>query len=110
MFALIDSDFNQNFIDQRFAYKWRLKSNENLSTNSQTMNNTFLRVFRSHLLEFSSKKKRRKNFQNQTEFNVNSHDEWWRYFENVLIEKDEFSNELSDKQMTISKEFKHVIE
>jgi hypothetical protein len=24
MFALIDSDFNQNFIDQRLAYEWRL--------------------------------------------------------------------------------------
>jgi hypothetical protein len=55
MFVLIDSDFNQNFIDQRFAYKWRLRSNENSSTNSQTMNDTSLRVFKSHLLEFSSK-------------------------------------------------------
>jgi hypothetical protein len=54
MLALIDSDFNQNFIDQRFAYEWRLRSDENSSTNSQTMNETFLRVFRFHLLEFSS--------------------------------------------------------
>jgi hypothetical protein len=56
MFALIDNDFNQNFIDQRFAYEWRLKSDENSSTDSQTMNDTSLRVFRSHLLEFNSKK------------------------------------------------------
>jgi hypothetical protein len=54
MLALIDSDSNQNFIDQRFAYEWRLRSDENSSTNSQTMNDTSLRVFRSHLLEFSS--------------------------------------------------------
>jgi hypothetical protein len=55
MFALIDNDFNQNFIDQRFAYKWRLNANENSSTNSQTMNETFLKMFKSHLLKFSSK-------------------------------------------------------
>jgi hypothetical protein len=55
MFALIDNDFNQNFIDQRLAYEWRLRSDENSSTNSQTMNDTFLRVFRSHFLKFSSK-------------------------------------------------------
>jgi hypothetical protein len=55
IFALIDNDFNQNFIDQRFAYEWRLRSNEKSSTNSQTMNDTFLRVFRFHLLKFSSK-------------------------------------------------------
>jgi hypothetical protein len=55
MLALIDNDFNQNFIDQRLTYEWRLKSDENSSTDSQTMNDTFLRVFRSHLLEFSSK-------------------------------------------------------
>ncbi len=54
MLALIDNDFSQNFIDQRLAYEWRLKSNENSSTNSQTVNDTFLRVFRSHFLEFSS--------------------------------------------------------
>jgi hypothetical protein len=54
MFALIDNDFNQNFIDQRFAYEWRLRSDENSSTNSQTMNDTFLRVFRSHFLKFNS--------------------------------------------------------
>jgi hypothetical protein len=54
MFALIDNNFNQNFIDQRFAYKWRLRLKKNSSTNSQTMNDTFLRVFRSHFLEFSS--------------------------------------------------------
>jgi hypothetical protein len=54
MFALIDNDFNQNFIDQRFAYEWRLRSNENSSTNSQTMNDTSLRVFKFHLLEFNS--------------------------------------------------------
>jgi hypothetical protein len=53
--TLIDNDFNQNFIDQRFAYEWRLKSDENSSTNSQTMNETSLRVFKFHLLEFSSK-------------------------------------------------------
>jgi hypothetical protein len=56
MFALIDNDFNQNFIDQRFAYEWRLKTNENSSSNSQTMNETFLRMFKSHLLKFNSKK------------------------------------------------------
>ncbi len=55
MFALIDNDFNQKFIDQRFAYKWRLNLNENSSTNSQTMNYTSLRVFRSHLLKFNLK-------------------------------------------------------
>jgi hypothetical protein len=54
--ALIDNDFSQNFIDQRFAYKWRLKSDENSSTNSQTVNDTSLRVFRFHLLKFSSEK------------------------------------------------------
>jgi hypothetical protein len=56
MLALIDNNFNQNFIDQRFAYKWRLRSDENSSINSQTMNDKFLRVFKSHLLEFNSKK------------------------------------------------------
>ncbi len=56
MLALIDNDFNQNFIDQRFAYEWRLNANENSSTNSQTVNETFLRMFKSHLLKFSSKK------------------------------------------------------
>jgi hypothetical protein len=55
MLALIDNDFNQNFIDQRLAYEWRLKSDENSSTNSQTVNDTFLRVFRFHLLELNSK-------------------------------------------------------
>ncbi len=54
MLTLIDSDSNQNFIDQRLAYEWRLRSDENSSTDSQTMNETSLRVFRSHLLEFSS--------------------------------------------------------
>jgi hypothetical protein len=56
MLALIDSDFSQNFIDQRLAYEWRLNADENSSTDSQTMNETFLKVFRSHLLKFSSKK------------------------------------------------------
>jgi hypothetical protein len=55
MLALIDNDFNQNFIDQRFAYKWRLNADENSSINSQTMNETFLKVFKSHFLKFSSK-------------------------------------------------------
>jgi hypothetical protein len=55
MFALIDNDFNQNFIDQRLAYEWRLKSDENSSTNSQIMNDTFLRVFKFYLLKFNSK-------------------------------------------------------
>jgi hypothetical protein len=54
--ALIDSDFNQNFIDQRLAYEWRLNADENSSTNSQTMNETSLRMFKSHLLKFNSKK------------------------------------------------------
>jgi hypothetical protein len=54
MLTLIDNDFNQNFIDQRLVYEWRLRSDENSSTNSQTMNETSLRVFRSHFLEFSS--------------------------------------------------------
>jgi hypothetical protein len=53
--ALIDNDFNQNFIDQRFAYEWRLNSNENSSTNSKTMNETFLKMFKSHFLKFNSK-------------------------------------------------------
>ncbi len=56
------------------------------------------------------KRRRRKNIQNQAEFNVCSHDECRRHSENVLIEKNEFLNELNDKQMTSSKEFKHVIE
>jgi hypothetical protein len=56
------------------------------------------------------RRKRRKNIQNQAEFNVHSHDERWHHSENVLIEKNEFSNELNNKQMTISKKFKHVIE
>jgi hypothetical protein len=51
-----DSDFNQNFIDQRLANEWRLNADENSSTNSQTVNETFLRMFRSHFLKFSSKK------------------------------------------------------
>jgi hypothetical protein len=55
MLALIDNDFNQNFIDQRFAYKWRLNSDENSSTNLQTMNKTSLKMFKSHLLKFNSK-------------------------------------------------------
>ncbi len=54
--ALIDSDFNQNFIDQRFAYEWCLNTKENSSTDSQIMNDTFLRVVRFHLLKFNSKK------------------------------------------------------
>jgi hypothetical protein len=62
MLALIDNDFNQNFIDQRFAYKWRLRSNENSSTDSQTVNDTSLRVFRSHLLEFNSEENNEKVF------------------------------------------------
>jgi hypothetical protein len=56
MFALIDNDFNQNFINQRFAYEWRLNADENSSTNSQTMNETFLKMFKSHFLKFNSKK------------------------------------------------------
>ncbi len=56
MLALIDSDFNQNFIDQRLSYEWRLSADENSSTDSQTMNETFLRVFKSHLLKFNSEK------------------------------------------------------
>jgi hypothetical protein len=56
MLALIDNNFNQNFIDQRFAYEWRLNSDTNSSTNSQTMNETFLKMFKSHLLKFNSKK------------------------------------------------------
>jgi hypothetical protein len=55
MLALIDSDFNQNFIDQRFAYEWCLNADENSSTNSEIVNETFLRVFKSHFLKFSSK-------------------------------------------------------
>jgi hypothetical protein len=55
MLTLIDNDFNQNFIDQRLAYEWRLNSDENLSTNSQTMNETFLKMFKSHFLKFNSK-------------------------------------------------------
>jgi hypothetical protein len=62
MFALIDNDFNQNFIDQRFAYEWYLKSEENSSTNSQIMNDTFLRVFRFHFLEFNLKENDEKIF------------------------------------------------
>jgi hypothetical protein len=54
--ALIDSDFSQNFIDQRLAYEWRLSADENSSTNSQIMNETFLKMFKSHFLKFSSKK------------------------------------------------------
>jgi hypothetical protein len=56
MLALIDNDFNQNFIDQRLAYEWRLSADENSSTNSQTMNETFLKMFKFHFLKFSSKK------------------------------------------------------
>jgi hypothetical protein len=56
MLALIDNDFNQNFIDQRFAYEWRLNANENSSINSQTINETFLRMFKSHFLKFNSKR------------------------------------------------------
>jgi hypothetical protein len=56
MFALIDNDFNQNFINQRFAYEWRLNVDENSSTNSQTMNETSLKMFKSHFLKFSSKR------------------------------------------------------
>ncbi len=55
MLTLIDNDFSQNFIDQRFAYEWCLRSDENSSTNSQTVNETFLRVFRFHFFEFNSK-------------------------------------------------------
>jgi hypothetical protein len=55
MLALIDNDFNQNFIDQRFAYEWRLNADENSSTNLQTVNETFLKMFKSHFLKFSSK-------------------------------------------------------
>jgi hypothetical protein len=55
MLTLIDNDFSQNFIDQRLAYEWRLKSDENSSTDLQTMNETSLCVFRFHFLEFSSK-------------------------------------------------------
>jgi hypothetical protein len=74
------------------------------------MNDTFLRVFRFHFFKVQFRKKRRKNIQDQAEFNIRLHDERRRHFENVLIEKNEFSNEMSDKQMTFSKKFKHVIE
>jgi hypothetical protein len=60
--TLIDNDFNQNFIDQRFAYEWRLRSDENSSTDSQKMNETSLRVFKSHFLEFSLKEDDEKIF------------------------------------------------
>ncbi len=56
MLALIDNDFSQNFIDQRLAYEWCLSADENSSTDSQTVNETFLRVFKSHLLKFNSEK------------------------------------------------------
>ncbi len=56
------------------------------------------------------RRRRRKNFQSQTKFNVNSHDERECHSENVLIEKSTLLNELSDKQMTISRKLKHVIE
>jgi hypothetical protein len=52
--ALIDCDFNQNFIDQRFAYKWRLSVDAKSSTNLKTINETSLRVFRSYSLNFIS--------------------------------------------------------
>jgi hypothetical protein len=55
MLALIDNDFNQHFIDQRFVYEWRLNANENSSTNSQIMNEIFLKMFKSHFLKFNSK-------------------------------------------------------
>jgi hypothetical protein len=51
------------------------------------------------------KKRRRKNFQNQTKFNVDSHDERKCHSENVLIEKDESLSKLNDEQMTTSKNF-----
>jgi hypothetical protein len=54
--ALIDNDFSQNFIDQRLVYEWRLSADENSSTDSQTMNETFLKMFKSHSLKFNLKK------------------------------------------------------
>ncbi len=62
MLVLIDNDFNQNFIDQRFVYKWRLKSNKNSSINSSIMNDTSLRVFKFHFLKFSSEENNEKIF------------------------------------------------
>jgi hypothetical protein len=60
--------------------------------------------------KFQLRKIWKKNIQNQTEFNVNLHDEHWCHSENVLIEKAEFSNKLNNEYMTISKELKHVLE
>jgi hypothetical protein len=58
--------------------------------------NVFARI---QILSFriQHKKRRRKNIQNQAEFNVSSHDERRCHSEDVLIEKNEFSNELNDE-------------
>jgi hypothetical protein len=52
--ALIDCDSSQNFIDQRLAYEWRLRVDAESSTNLKTVDETSLRVFRSHPLNFTS--------------------------------------------------------
>ncbi len=52
--ALINCDFNQNFIDQRLAYKWRLSVDAELSTNFKTIDDTLLRMFRTYFLDFIS--------------------------------------------------------
>jgi hypothetical protein len=50
--ALINCDFNKNFIDQRFAYKWWLSVDAKSSTNFKTIDETSLRVFRSYFFNF----------------------------------------------------------
>jgi hypothetical protein len=52
--ALIDCDFSQNFIKQRLAYEWRLRIDEESSTEFKTIDDTSLRMFRSYLLDFIS--------------------------------------------------------
>jgi hypothetical protein len=110
MFALIDNDFNQNSIDQRFAYEWRLNADENSSTNSQTVNETFLKVFKSHFFKIQLERKQRKNLKNWTKFNVNSHDWNECHFKNVMIKENQFDNELIDRQMMFQKESRDIIE
>jgi hypothetical protein len=52
--ALIDCDFSQNFIDQRFAYEWQLNVDVKSSTSFKTIDETSLQMFRSYFLDFIS--------------------------------------------------------
>ncbi len=52
IFALINCDFNQNFIDQRLAYEWWLSVDAKSLTNFKTIDETLLQMFCLYLFDF----------------------------------------------------------